>query len=193
MTRRNARRATRTVSFGPEKIPLPMLRAIGLFIVAASTAEYHLGDAILRLLSEPGKPVGHAYPLVAGLEAKTRINLVRIFVQMFDLKDAWSIHKILDEMGSLFDRRNEIAHSVMIRNPKKPGQIRFQDLRAKVRLGEMPQPQVRTAAEITKCAGKLLRLCSELGEALSMRGQFTMSELHAIEIAKLSPEALAKY
>ena len=85
----------------------------------------------------------------------------------------------------MFDRRNEIAHSVPIGNPRKPGQIRFQDLRARIKLGEMPQPQVRTAKEISGYGRKLLRLCGELERALTQRGVLTLDQLHAIERANL--------
>jgi hypothetical protein len=140
------------------KIPAPMFRAIGFLVTAAASAEFTLATQILRLIA-PNRSVFHAYPLVAGVEAKVKITLIRIFLKMFNLDEDGKLNKLLDKLTSLFDRRNEVAHSVVQANPKKKGQIRFQDLRAKVRLGEMPPSQVRTAKEISGYARQMLLHC----------------------------------
>ena len=58
---------------------------MGFSIAASSGAENMLGTQILRLISEPYRSVFHAYPLVAGLEAKVKITMIRIFLKMFGI------------------------------------------------------------------------------------------------------------
>jgi hypothetical protein len=104
---------------------------------------------------------------------------------MFDYDPDGSLNRILDKIGALFDRRNEIAHSVLIGDPKNQKRFRFQDVRAKLKLGEMPQAQIRTPRELNKYARDLLKHCAALEHMLTRSGVLTVAQLHANEIAIL--------
>jgi seryl-tRNA(Sec) selenium transferase len=127
---------------------------------------------------------GTPYPLVAGMEAKVKINMIRIFLKMFSLDAERHINNILDQIISMFEKRNEIAHSVLIQDQKKGAPIKFQDLRARIKLGHMPQAQVRTAKEIAGHARQLVTLCQQLETALTRAGVPTTIQLYANVVAR---------
>jgi hypothetical protein len=165
-------------------------RAMGFLISAASIAEMDLAHEILRIVgSAPSRSMFHAYPLVVGVDAKVKVSLLRIFLKMFDLDKYGFLNKTLDKISTLFDRRNEIAHSVIQQIPKKKDQIKFQDLRAKIRLGSMPPSQVRTAKEISGYARELLLQCRLLEDQLTSLGIPTIAEFRITELANLELES----
>jgi hypothetical protein len=171
------------------KVPSAMFHAMGFLIGAASSADYLLGCLILRLVGNAhGITVGHAYPLVAGMEARTKITMIRIFLKMFRLDEQQRMNKILDQISAMFDRRNEIAHSLVQREPTG-GPLKFQDLRARIKLGEMPQAQVRTAKEIAGYGRRLLKLCKRLELEMTRAGVLTSAELYVSALARLAPES----
>jgi|SRR6185437_11346134 len=167
------------------KVPASMFTAMGHLVASAAIAEMRLGSEILRLISM-GRPISYAYPIIAGMEAKTKISLVRIFVKMFQLDPDGYVNELLDRISALFDRRNEIAHSVIQMDPKNSKRFKFQDLRAKVRSGEMPQAQVRTSRELNDYAKDLVKQCQFLEMALTARGMLAFDEFHKAEKEILS-------
>lgn len=169
----------------PGRVPASMFTAMGHLIASAAIAEMRLGAEILRLISL-GRPISYAYPIIAGMEAKTKISLIRIFVKMFQLDSDGYVNELLDRISSLFDRRNEIAHSVIQSDPKNSKRFKFQDLRAKVRSGEMPQAQVRTSRELNAYAKDFVKQCQLLEMALTVRGMPSFDEFHTAEKEILS-------
>jgi hypothetical protein len=146
-----------------KQIPAAVFHAMGLLVGMAAAAEWKLADCILRLVSNGHSAFFHAYPLVVGTEAKVKITLIRTFLKMQRLDEDEAIGRLLDKISTSFDHRNEVAHSFM---STQKGRIYFQDLRAKPRLGGMPQRQVRTAKEIRGWARDLWRQMVKLEKAL---------------------------
>ena len=118
-----------TYSKAKRGVPPAMFRAMGFLIGATSSADYLLASLILRLVGNAhGISVGHGDPLVAGMEIKTKISMIRIFLKMFDLDEDQRMNKLLDQISSMVDSSYEIAHSVVQQDGNGP--LKFQDLRA---------------------------------------------------------------
>jgi hypothetical protein len=112
-----------------------LLKSIGLLMVTTSTMESILANTLLRLIGTSRAGARHAFPLVTGMDFIVKISLIRIFTKMYSLSRAKQINKVLDEINKLFGVRNTIAHSLLIPTEKKD-LAKFQDLRAKIKLGE---------------------------------------------------------
>jgi hypothetical protein len=161
-------------------IPAEVFRSVGLLITVSASAEFMMADLILRLIGTKRGSAFHAYPLVAGMDVKVKISLIRIYAAMYRLKGSTQINETLDKIDSLLGLRNEVAHSATLPGRKK-GQVKFQDTRAKARLKGMPQPTVRNAETIREAACDLHAKTQELLTLMAKAGVKTAEEYAAID------------
>ena len=164
-------------------ISAKLIKAIGLLVIQASATEMMLSNALLRLIGTKHAGAFHAYPLVAGMDFKVKVSLIRIFTQMYGLSRSTEINATLDQIGRYFDLRNTVAHSTISPTRNSKERAKFQDMRAKPKLGSMPQPQVHTADHIRMCAIDLHRQIDVLNHHLTDSGVLTSAEYGKIDEA----------
>jgi len=54
----------------------------------------------------------HAWPIVAGMDFKLKLNLVRVLAGQWPPEARDYITECCDQMQKLYQRRNEIAHNI---------------------------------------------------------------------------------
>lgn len=148
------------------QVSASMFNSVGLLIIIASTLEFILANALLRLIGTAHAGAYHAYPLVTGMDFKVKISLIRVYTKMYRLPRATQINQTLDKIDRLFGTRNAIAHSLMLPTGNKR-RAKFQDLRAKIKSGTTPQPRLYTDEAIRDAAIEMHGLVNVLNRHLT--------------------------
>ena len=147
-----------------------LLRAIGLLIVVSGSAEHGLALQFARLVAHPNKidPV-----LVAALgrtgEARVQLQQMKI-VSRFRLtpEKAQEVIKLCDRIQDCFDRRNELAHWLIV-----PGTTADKAILRTIRIkadGSLVPAKPYTAQQIKEFAEKMFERMTEFDRLLTASG-----------------------
>ena len=154
------------------KIKPAIFEEIGMLSTITVMADLALADQLLRLISLDRDVMSHAYPLVAGMDFKVKVNIYRVFVSAYikDLTDRKTMNKLLDRLESAYGRRNDLAHGLITAGRKNPDEIWLQITKPKVKLGRFPSRQVVKRSEIRRWAWQIYIYASQLSGCLDQLG-----------------------
>jgi hypothetical protein len=152
-----------------ENIDPEILQAIGLLVATASAVDMQAGMQIIRLISPINFMSFHAMPVVMGMEFKVKTQLLKILLASYSADETGELTKLCDRMRELYTRRNEIAHAVMVPD-KKPGQAKFQLLKAEAKTGFMIPAKILGTEQIRNWGRELLICSFKLEQALTELG-----------------------
>lgn len=151
-------------------IRAPTLRAIGTLITTASAVDVLVGLQIIRMISPANFMAYHASPVVLGMEFKVKIQILQVLLASQNADPSGKLTKLCDQMRSLYQRRNEVAHAVVGPIASRPDHTNFQMFKAEVKSGNIVRPKPLTAAQIIDWARALY------GKGQSLQAAIT--ELH---------------
>jgi hypothetical protein len=149
--------------------PGDLLEAIGLLIITASAVDQQVGFQILRFLT-PGNPIFlPAWPVVAGMEFRVKLTLLRILAASYGKDVSTRITECCDELQTLYQQRNRLSHSPFS-GLTRTGRAKFQNFNAETQTGFLPQPFVVSVNQIRDWAAYLFAWAEELERRLSGLG-----------------------
>lgn len=146
-----------------------IFRAIGSLIVRASAADLTLAAQILRLIGTSEVAL-HAYPVVAGMEFKVKLGVVRMMAAILNPVEAKSISVICDKLQDGYQRRNEIAHALLAGPGRTPKEGVFMILKPDAKRRDLQAPKPLTADQIMGWALDMTDWSNKLNERLTELG-----------------------
>lgn len=167
-----------------------MLQAIGRLVTVASYVELAVAVQLVRIMS-PGDVIQyHCYPVVSGMDFKVKLAVLRSMSRVHTTH-CEEIVKCCDKLQDLFQRRNEAAHSLLLWDEKKPGQIIFSDMRPEASTGLPKKPVPRTPADLYAWANRLIEWSDKLAAVLTDLGCPLLSQQEAETLARQSSDQTA--
>jgi hypothetical protein len=148
-----------------EWLPPDLLKAIGALIVTSSTVDQQVGFQIVRLISPLDFVIFHAFPIVAGMDFRVKLTILRALAAAHGKEILADISECCDEMQKIYEHRNRLSHGVFS-GLTRSGRARFQSLKPDPNTGVPPQPFVVSAAQISEWGHQLFIWSNELEQRL---------------------------
>jgi hypothetical protein len=155
----------------PISAPLPegLLTEIGALVVTASAVDHQVGFQILRMISPINFVAHHAWPVVAGMDFKVKLGLVRTLAAIYPKAARDYIVECCDQMQTVYTRRNQVAHMMIIGVLPK-GKVELTSMKGDATTGE-PAPPLIIDVEMVRGWGRsLFTWSNELEQTLSDLG-----------------------
>jgi hypothetical protein len=138
-----------------------LFEAVGALIMTASAVDQQVAFQILRFISPVDVVFFHAWPVVAGMDFRVKLTLIRTLASRHGKEVRDWIVECCDKMQALYQRRNQIAHSVFT-GVSRGGRARFVTFNADSQTGSPRRPLVVTPKQIHEWAQELFVWGNEL-------------------------------
>jgi hypothetical protein len=160
---------TKKMSPVEELLGEELLRAIGLLIVTAGSTEHGLALQFARLIAHPNKIDPATVAALGRTETRAQLQQIKISTRFrLNTEKAQELIKLCDRIQDSFDRRNEIAHSIIT-----PGTDADKAVLRTIKIkadGSLVPAKPYTAKQIREFAQKLFEHVAEFDHLLTASG-----------------------
>jgi len=143
-----------------------LLQAVGSLFLICANVEVTLAINLARLMDHPREAEGKTILLVSPMDAKVKLEQIKIASVLLQLPNAAEIARNCDKIRKLFQRRNDIAHNSNLQTA--PGRLIVRPLR--LEKGQLSRDKVFTTEQILQYGDLLVARTRCLGGQLNDAG-----------------------
>jgi hypothetical protein len=147
-----------------------LLCAIGVLIVAAGASEHGLALQFARLIAHPNKVDPATVAALGRTDVRAQLQQIKIIARFrLESEKAEELIKLCDRIQDCFDRRNEIAHWIIMPRASEDSAAVLRTLKIKAD-GSLVPEKPYTAQQIREFATKLSERMTEFDRLLTASG-----------------------
>jgi len=151
-------------------IPADLARAVGVLVITGATVDAHVALQIIRMISPAHFVSWHAWPVVAGMDFKVKLAMIRSLASHHDDATRDCIVECCDELQTFYSKRNLVAHAVTHGKATKDGRHSFMFMMPDNKKGGMRSPTLVRPDQIEEWGRQLFMWSNELDQSLTDLG-----------------------
>jgi hypothetical protein len=158
-----------------------------MLVITAAAVDAQVGMQIVRMISPINHVAWYAWPVVAGMDFKVKLAMIRSLASHQDKAACDYIVECCDKLQEFYQRRNQVAHAVTNAERRSDGRFSFTMLMPDNKKGGLRTPLLASPQQIEDWGRSLFQWSNELEQTLCDLGYPTDPPTEA-DIGEPPPE-----